>query len=530
MEGNTVIGPIVQIGWGAPKTLLTAEIGVIISLPEGQIGILGSIGILLPDPEAALLSLNLDVLGVVDVPGGSFFLAASLYDSQLLDTIELSGDMGAYMATRDRPYFLLSVGGYNPNFQPPDNVPAVLHDLRRMRASIEIGSTVTIAIEAYFALTSNTVQFGTDVFLEASVYIWPTTYTARGELGFHIFLRFSPFRIVADFYAAVGVYSGNKELMGVSLSAHLEGPRPWYCTGTASFRFFGININFEIEVGSLAVSEPKPIVPLRDDVRDALESRDAWQSKSLTTGLSAQIVYIESKTEDDDDDDDAPLWVQPDHTIIVKQSIVPLNRTIEIVGQGVPDPNDTHFSILSASLSTLPDMEYEEVKDWFAPAHYEALSKQEKLTRASFEEMVAGVSFGQDSFGMTQFPEELGRTVTVDYEESLFEDQVATEIKLSGGSLQRSSFLSSASLVTSRMLVSSADPIFNIQEAEFSVISSNDGVAVRSSKTNVDGGLSQYDAMQILSGETIQDELTHQTMGSTSNLQIVPSSAVLEAA
>ena len=97
---------------------------------------------------------------------------------------------------------------------------------------------------------------------------------------------------MADFYASVGVYSGNKELMGVALTAHLEGPRPWYCTGTASFKFFGINVNFEVEVGSTAASEPKPVIPLRADVREALENRKAWQSESLATGVGAEIIYL----------------------------------------------------------------------------------------------------------------------------------------------------------------------------------------------------------------------------------------------
>ena len=175
-------------------------------------------------------------------------------------------------------------------------------------------------------------------------------------------------------------------------------------------------------------------------------------------------------------------------------------------------------------------MDYEDVKDWFAPAHFENLSKEEKLARASFEEMVAGVSFGQDAFGITQFPEELGRSVTVDHEESLFEDQIATTIKMNEGSLERSMSSSSASLAASRVQSRPQNTLLTIEEQQFSVISSEDGASINSLLGGTELGLSQYDAMQLASGASSQDQFSIQTLGDTSNLQVVPSSAALEAA
>ncbi|MGH3921589.1 MAG: DUF6603 domain-containing protein, partial [Pseudonocardiaceae bacterium] len=123
--GNTVIGPVIEVGWGTP-TIVTAQLGVLISLPQGVITILGSLSANLPVPDAPVLELQMDALGIVDVPGGTVLVTASLYDSRLLGVIELSGDVGLYVSAVEDPYFVLSVGGYHPGFRPPAHVPAAL--------------------------------------------------------------------------------------------------------------------------------------------------------------------------------------------------------------------------------------------------------------------------------------------------------------------------------------------------------------------------------------------------------------------
>ena len=78
-------------------------------------------------------------------------------------TIHLSGDMGMYAAFGAAPYFLLSIGGYHPDFQPPSELPAAVCELERMRADVAISDDVALALEAYVAVTSNTLQFGAGV-------------------------------------------------------------------------------------------------------------------------------------------------------------------------------------------------------------------------------------------------------------------------------------------------------------------------------------------------------------------------------
>jgi hypothetical protein len=390
MEGNAVFGPVVEIGWGTPTPLVTAQLGVVISIPDAVIAVLGSISALLPTPAAPLITLHLDVLGVIDIPAGEMSLVASLYDSRLLATIDLSGDMAMYVRATSQPYFLLSVGGYHPAFQPPSNLPAAMHDLRRMTASIEIASNVAVMIQSYFALTSNTVQFGASVNVEAAVEIWPTTYSARGWFEFNVMLQFDPFKILADMSAGVAVYSGNKELLGVQLSVQLEGPEPWYLVGNATFKFFGVKVKFDVEVGSKAAGEPKPTVPLRDQVLAELAAGGSWSEAGPADGLAAGIIFgaLDPAATGD------TIWVRPDHQLSVTQSVAPFDRDIEVVGQALPAAGHERLTVTAAGIGTVADTQSATVEDWFAPAQYEAMSSTERLTRASFELMPAGVAFG----------------------------------------------------------------------------------------------------------------------------------------
>ncbi len=457
-QGSAVFGPVIELGWGAPTPLITAQVGVLIALPDGIITILGSISALLPTPAAPLITLNMDVLGVIDLPAAEISVVASLYDSRLLETISLSGDMAMFVRATGQPYFLLSVGGYHPSFQPPANIPASMHDLRRMTASIAIASNVEVSIRAYFALTSNTVQFGASINVEASVEIWPTTYSARGWFEFNILLQFSPFKLVADMSAGVAIYSGNKELMGVELSVQLEGPEPWYVVGNASFKFFGVKVKFELEVGSQAVGEPKESVPIREQVVEALKSASAWSEAGPVDGDAAGIVYGELDPATPDD----TVWVRADHQLAVTQGIAPLERTIEVVGQGVPAAGHEELTVTGAAFGD-SEVPYELVDDWFAPAQYESMGRTEKLTRASYEMMVAGVSFGTTE---PKVDTDLATTAPTGYETETWApdtDPLEMAIRTSGMGL------------ADRFGSAPVTPMFTVAPTNYTVVSTADG-------------------------------------------------------
>ena len=142
----------------------------------------------------------MDSLGVIDVGAGHVRAdGVAVRLARCSTTIDLGGDMAMYVQRPAQPYFLLSVGGYHPSFHPPSTVPASMHDLRRMRGlDRRSPPTSRSRVEAYFAVTSNSLQFGASVNLEASVEFWPTTYTATRLVRRSTCCSiFSPFQIVA---------------------------------------------------------------------------------------------------------------------------------------------------------------------------------------------------------------------------------------------------------------------------------------------------------------------------------------------
>jgi hypothetical protein len=505
-QGSTVIGPVIEIGWGSP-TLVTGQLGVMISLPDGLIVVLGSVAAVLPAPEAPALSLHMDTLGVIDIPGGTFSLLASLYDSQLLETIQLSGDMAMYLQVGAQPYFLLSVGGYHPGFQPPSLVPPAMHDLRRMQASIEIAANLTVSVQTYFAVTSNSVQFGASVNVVASVEVLLATYTAKGWFTFDVLLVFSPFAVSARMSAGVGVYSGDKELMGVQLSLLLEGPKPWYAIGTASFRFFGLKVNFDLQVGGEAAGEPKPIAHPRAGVLAALATAAAWVEVAPVDALGAAITYAAPEP------DDTTTWVRPDHQVAVRQSVAPLNRTLEIVGQAVPADGEELVTVTGAGIGRRRNVEWSLADDWFAPAQFEQLGNTERLSRESFEMMNAGVTFGSPGVEVTGNLA-LTASATTDYEIETWEP--------GDTSLERAVLTSAAAHGLRYAATIGTGPMFTIAPTSFTVVLSIDGteaVDVLADTGVPSGGASQYDARAAVRAVVARDP------GRSPKLMVVASAA-----
>ncbi len=157
-QGTFLIGPMAKLGWGEP-TLVSVSLGVIIEIPPGDIAILGVLELALPagrrrDPRAA--GQLRGRAGVQQVSGCTS--SPSLYDSHLL-FITIQGEMGLLVAWGDDANFVVSVGGFHPQFNPP---PLPFPTPQRIQLDLINESFARIRATGYFAVTSNTVQFGTN--------------------------------------------------------------------------------------------------------------------------------------------------------------------------------------------------------------------------------------------------------------------------------------------------------------------------------------------------------------------------------
>jgi hypothetical protein len=473
VEGSAVFGVAATITWGTPKAIVTGQIGVAVAFPDLEIAIMGSVELVLPDDELALLELHMDTVGAIDLAEQTVLIAASLYDSTLLHTFSLSGDMAMYARFGDNPYFLLSVGGYHPAFHPPAGLPAAVTDLDRMRVEVELSEDIWYALESYVAVTSNTLQFGAKAALEASARFLGVTYTATGSVGFDVLLVLTPFSFAADFQVSVTVTAGSsdREVTAIWLSAHLEGPKPWYATGTARFDFFGIDVPFHVEFGGPAAVQ----APARQDVRAlvvaALEDRSAWRGMVPAGADAAAIIPA---VDESDDDEDADVPIRPDAELEAVQTVAPLERTLEHYGiYEITGPD--RLGITGAGVGT-PSQTWDTVQDWFAPAQYDDMSRSEKLAAPSYEQMTGGVRFAAESvtFGAET------RSLTPSHEVRVLDDGESIDADPVTFSGTLSSSLGRGPAGGAR---SASSRRFTLGEPAFSLVDANTGAAAGATGT-----------------------------------------------
>src|SRR5262249_24404381 len=145
--------------------LITANLALVFEIgARRRLLILAQIAAILPRADNDLVRLLMDAVGVIDFDQGTSSLDASLHDSRLLRKFTLTRDMALRLTWEVSPTFALAVGGLHPPFTPPPAFPK----LARIAINLSSGATPRLRCEAYYALTSNTVQFGARAELFAS--------------------------------------------------------------------------------------------------------------------------------------------------------------------------------------------------------------------------------------------------------------------------------------------------------------------------------------------------------------------------
>jgi hypothetical protein len=314
--GQFVFGPMAKIDWGTP-TLVTLDLGIVIQLPEPlTVSLLGSLEALLPTQDAAVIELRLDVAGTLNLTEGTLKIDASLRDSRVL-TLELTGDLAVRASFLDDPTFLMAFGGFHPDFIAPADFP----ELQLLAVALDTGATLRIQLGGYFALTSNTLQFGA----ELSLWVKALGFTAEGGTTFDALVYFAPFGFAIDLRLWVSIKAGSFDLLGVELTGELTGPNPWYVAGSATFKLLGVkkSLDIEVTVGDREADAPEEVVYVEALLIAELKLPDAW-SILPPAGDGDPVVLV-------DGDSDA-RQVHPAGRIEVRQRVVPLGTRIDHYG------------------------------------------------------------------------------------------------------------------------------------------------------------------------------------------------------
>jgi hypothetical protein len=334
----------------------------------------GVLKALLPDQDTRLLILQVNFLGTVEFEKEELAFDASLYESRLL-SYPLAGDMALRLNWGDDPNFVLTVGGFHPAYKPPTG----LGSLTRLSVNLLNGDNPRLRLETYFAITSNTVQFGARI----ELYAKKGKFNVYGFLSFDTLFQFSPFYFIAEVQAGLALRVGSHTIMGIRLSLTLSGPTPWNARGRASIDilFFSISVSFNVTFGERR-DTTLPDIAILPLLIAALQDTNNWQAQ-----LPPQFSILVT-TRDLPSITDAVV-VHPFGTLTISQKVVPLGMTIDRFGNAKP-AGANRFEIKEVSSSN-GVLETSTVEDEFALGQFQDLSDAQRLTRKSFEKIKSGV-------------------------------------------------------------------------------------------------------------------------------------------
>ena len=372
-----VFAPMAVIGWGTP-TLIEGEMGIVLEFPYPlRPMLLGQFRVALPQAERPLVELNLDLVGELDLELGRLALDGGLRNSRVVG-FTLEGELAMRLAWGGDPNFALAIGGFHPDFTPPAGFPK----LKRLTIPIGADDNPRLTLEGYLAVTSNTLQIGA----AASVYAEKGWFSIEGDVEFNALFIFIPFSFTTDFSGKVVLRSGGTVLAAISLEAILSGPAPWHASGEAclEIRFLpDVCVPFDFTVGS----EERVLPPVLDPwpaLQAALENTQNWSGTRPPGLFRAATLAAPAPPAG------GPV-LDPAGGIAVRETVVPLNRRLTKFGESPVDGGSVRFDLVSVTMAGQP-VAGVPVRDYFAPAQFEDLNEDQRLSRPSFERMDSGAS------------------------------------------------------------------------------------------------------------------------------------------
>jgi len=377
VQGEFLVGPMIELGWGKPAGMISLALGVIIEIPDPRIAILGILKVLVPPLEEALLRIQVNFVGSVDFGAQFLRFDASLFDSRLI-TYSLDGDMAARLRWGNNANFAVSVGGFSPRY-----VPAADLDISPMhRLSVNMLPTKDnprLRLDSYYAVTSNTLQHGSRIELYAAAM----GFGIRGNMGYDLLLQMSPLHFEAEFSGSVAVIAGDEEIMSLDLDLFFEGPSPFHVRGDVSFHLLFVKIRIGIDETFGSGNAPAlPDFDVAKEFRSQLANPRNWSA--TLPGQGQLLVQLKPKLPVADGE----ILAHPSATLEFSERALPLEVNLQRFGAAKP-VGASFFDI--TGMTAASPLITEPVQNEFAPAQFFELSNDQKMSAPAFKEFDSGV-------------------------------------------------------------------------------------------------------------------------------------------
>lgn len=366
-KGIFLIGPTFQISW---LTLLRLDVGVFIELPgPRQIFIAGSARMIVGTEQVALVYLRMDFIGGIDLTKRLIYFDAALVNSHVMQVFNIFGGVALRLAYGDNGYFLFSVGGFHPSFNPGG---LELPRLARAGTSMSVPAA-WFKLELYLALTTGTFQIGAAV--EAGVELGPIG--AHGWFRFDAIVQYSPFYFTAKIDAGFDVEVFGESIYGVTVRGTMSGPGPIIVHAEASVKLLVVRVrgSATIRLGSGTGNQPPAITdvltPLKPEVRKPSNVRSEGEDTSVLLQPAAVTTI-----------NNVPI-VGAVGVLTWEQKRVPFGLDLQRF-EGAPLDRVHHINLNLSS-----DQIFEQ--DWFGVGTFLTLSESEALNNARFTQAQSGI-------------------------------------------------------------------------------------------------------------------------------------------
>ena len=380
--GNHLVGPTLRLSWlsfGPAGSLISLDLGVVVEIPTGKVVILGVTRASIPGLPF-ILNLRLDVLGIIDPAEQLVSIDASLVDSHVLGIFEVYGDAAMRLSWGSVGYFVATVGGFYPGFNPE---PARLPALRRVGMALDSPvPIIDIRAEGYFAITSNSLQLGGRLEVGISLGI-----EAHGFVQVDAIVLFRPFHFEARVAAGFDVSAGGFSFASVTLSGAISGPGPVVIRGSLSIDVFLFSISWD-ETFTLG-SGPADALPTPPRLLIVVAKELGEAANVHAHGTNDPDVLLRPRP-----GDGTRAAVPPTGSLQVEQRRAPLGLLVERVDSRPLDGAQGVRVVTGGA----------DVTDRFAPGSYITLTDSEALNRPPFDLLPAGRVLSPPDPDLTSFP------------------------------------------------------------------------------------------------------------------------------